>query len=76
MGKHVNFDNARGWSPYVSPDDKYFFFMATRTNEIDQVDWNYKNLKVLNDSPGNGNADVYWVDAEFIRRLKEKALVD
>ena len=50
--------------------------MATRTNEIDQVDWNYKNLKVLNDSPGNGNADVYWVDAEFIRRLKEKALVD
>jgi len=76
MGKHVNFDNARGWSPYVSPDGKYFFFMATRTNEIDQVDWNYKNLKVLNESPGNGNADVYWVDAEFIRRLKENALVD
>jgi len=76
MGKHVNFDNARGWSPYVSPDGKYFFFMATRTNEIEQSDWNYKNLKALYDSPGNGNADIYWVDAEFIRILKEKSLVE
>ena len=76
MGKHVNFDNARGWSPYVSPDGKYFFFMATRTNEIEEADWNYNNLKVLNNSPGNGNADIYWMNAEFIRRLKENALAD
>lgn len=76
MGKQVNHDNARGWSPYVSPDGKYFFFMATRTNEIEQSDWNYQNLKALNDSPGNGNADIYWVDADFVRILREKSWIE
>jgi len=74
MGAKVNKDNARGWSPYVSPDKEAFFFMATRTNEIEESDWNYENLKKLNDSPGNGNADTYWVDAGFFRILKEKAV--
>ncbi|MCK4879879.1 MAG: PD40 domain-containing protein, partial [Bacteroidales bacterium] len=74
MGALVNMDNARGWSPYVSPDQKAFFFMATRTNEIEEADWSYENLKNLYDSPGNGNADIYWVDAGFFRILKEKAL--
>ncbi len=73
MGAQVNSDNARGWSPYVSPGGEVFFFMATRTNEIEEADWNYQNLKALNDSPGNGNADIYWVDAGFFRVLKEKA---
>ena len=76
MGSQVNADNARGWSPYVSPDNRYFFFMATRTNEIEQADWTYQNLMELSDSPGNGNADIYWMDAGFIRKLKEQALVD
>lgn len=72
MGKQVNFDNARGWSPYVSPDGKYFFFMASRTNEIKPEDWNYNYLKVLQNSPGNGNADIYWMEAGFIQDLREK----
>ena len=73
MGEQVNGDNARGWSPYVSPDQKAFFFMATRTNEIEEAEWSYENLKKLYDSPGNGNADIYWVNAGFFRILKEKA---
>jgi len=73
MGAKVNQDNARGWSPYVSPDQKAFIFMATRTIEIDEANWNYKNLKSLYNSSGNGNADIYWVDAGFFRILKEKA---
>ncbi len=76
MGQQVNSDNARGWSPYVSPDAKCFFFMATRTNEIEEADWTYENLKSLNDSPGNGNADIYWMDTGFIEKLKELALTD
>ncbi len=40
----INADNARGWSPYLSPDGKYFFFMAVRTNEIEAEDWNYRTL--------------------------------
>jgi WD40-like Beta Propeller Repeat len=74
MGAKINQDNVRGWSPYVSPDEKAFFFMATRTNEIDESLWNYEVLKNLYKSPENGNADIYWVDAGFFRILKEKAL--
>lgn len=76
MGRRVNLDNARGWSPYVSPDGSYFFFMATRTREIDEANWNYNNLKALNNAPGNGNASIYWVDAGFISNLRKKALFD
>jgi len=76
MGAHINLDNARGWSPYVSPDGKFFFFMATRTSEIEESDWNFKKLKELYNSPGNGNADIYWVDASFISTFKEKELAD
>lgn len=76
MGPLINADNARGWSPYVSPDGKYFFFMAVRTIEIESEDWNYKTLAGLYNSSNNGNSDIYWMDAAFIRKLKEKALAD
>jgi hypothetical protein len=73
MGALVNQDNARGWSPYVSPDGGVLFFMATRTTEIEEADWTYENLKNLYRSPGNGNADIYWVDAAFIKNLSPGA---
>jgi hypothetical protein len=74
MGPEVNRDNARGWSPYVSPDGKVFFFMATRTREIEPEEWNYATLKSLHDSPNNGNADIYWMDAGFIGQLRQRAV--
>ncbi len=70
MGKAINADNPGGWSPYVSPDGKFFFFMATRTMEIEQDEWNYQKLKNLYNSPNNGNADIYWVSSQFISKLK------
>lgn len=76
MGKDINHDNPGGWSPYISPDGKYFFFMAKRTKEIEEADWNYQNLNSLYNSPENGNADIYWVDAGLIDKLKEKVAGD
>ena len=73
MGPLVNQENARGWSPYVSPGGEVFFFMATRPREVSEAHWNYSTLKALHDSPGNGNADIYWMNAGFFRILKEKA---
>jgi hypothetical protein len=70
LGAVVNLDNARGWSPYVSPCGEAFFFMATRSREIKEADWNYETLKQLNDSPNNGNADIYWLNAGFIEHLR------
>jgi hypothetical protein len=76
MGPLVNKDNARGWSPYVSPDGKYFFFMATRTMEIGRDSWDYQNLIKLHRSSNNGNADIYWMDAGFIQHLREGAVFE
>ena len=50
--------------------------MVTLTGEIEPADWDYKALVDLHNSPENGNADIYWMDAGFLRILKEKALVD
>ena len=74
MGEAINADNPRGWSPYVSPDGRFFFFMATRTTEIEQADWDYQRLQKLYNSPNNGNADIYWVSSTIISTLKEKHL--
>ncbi|MEZ5072144.1 MAG: hypothetical protein R2751_14595 [Bacteroidales bacterium] len=74
MGPLVNADNVRGWSPNVSPDGKYFFFMATRTREMDVPDWNYEGLRDLYNAPQNGNADIFWVDASFIDALRKQAV--
>ena len=76
MGEAVNADNPGGWSPYVSPDGKYFFFMATRTMEIEEADWNYDKLVSLYNSPNNGNADIYWMNTRFFSNLREKSGVD
>jgi Tol biopolymer transport system component len=74
MGALVNQENALGYSPFVSPDGGQFFFMATRTSEIEEADWNYETLKTLYNSPGNGNADIYWMDAGFIENLRQVAM--
>ncbi len=76
MGPLVNADNEGGWSPYVSPDGQYFFFMSSGKKEVEPGQWNYQGLVDLYNNPGNGNADIYWMDAGFIKILKEKALVD
>lgn len=73
MGEAINADNPGGWSPYVSPDGLNFFFMATRTLEIEEADWNYNKLKDLYHSPNNGKADIYWMNAGFINKLKEQS---
>lgn len=70
MGEAINADNPGGWSPYVSPDGKFFFFMATRTTEIEQAEWNYEKLVKLYNNPNNGNADIYWISSQFISKLK------
>ncbi|MFC1563742.1 hypothetical protein ACFL6G_02345 [candidate division KSB1 bacterium] len=73
MGDKVNTEAGSEWSPYVSPDEKYFFFMSDRKQR------NYKRemtgctitemLKLYNE-PQNGYPDIYWMDASFIQELR------
>jgi len=60
----------------LSPDGKYLFFTSNRRlyYSYSEVPLTYEGkLKVLS-SPGNGSADIYWVDAKIIEELKPKEL--
>jgi hypothetical protein len=72
MGEKVN--TRSGWehSAYVTPDGKYLFFMSTRymPEEEKPEKLTYEILSRLYNQPQNGNSDIYWMKADFIRELK------
>lgn len=75
MGPEINSKDAREWSPYVSPDGKYFFFMSARTgSKYKNVALNYANIQRLNSQCQNGNSDIYWISTNIIEKLREKVL--
>jgi len=60
-------------SPSFSPDGKYFFFATNRKrNEtaFSNGDMNLDFFQERRNTPGNGNSDIYWVDARVIFNLK------
>ncbi len=69
--------NTRGgeWSPYVSPDGRFFFFMSTRPpssgSHPERLSYDY--LRELHGRSPNGDAAVYWVDASFIEELRPES---
>lgn len=76
LGPTINKDNTRGWSPYVSPDGKYFFFMANWSEEVPAAELTWEKLLDLHNSPRNGNSDIYWIKADFISALRIQAIFD
>jgi hypothetical protein len=72
MGEKVNTPLDGEFSPYVSPDGRYFFFMSTRRLPMesipDSLTWEY--LRGFRQMPETGNAGIYWMDASFIGELR------
>ena len=50
------------------------FFMSDRTEDVIPKDWDYDAIKSLFNSPGNGNACIYWVSAGIIDELRQTAV--
>jgi len=73
MGDQVNSAAGGEWSPYVSPDGNYFFFMSNRTNP-DEILLDGRltqdGLLRLHNEPGNGSSGIYWMEAGFIEELR------
>jgi hypothetical protein len=71
MGSQIN-TLFREVDPCVSPDGKYFFFRSNRRiqKSYSETPLTYDEIKKMLDSPGNGEADIYWVDAKVIENLK------
>ena len=73
LGSKINTPGHREWTPYVSPDGKYFFFMSTRAPaapEAPQDGYSRAYLEQVHAGAENGNSDIYWIDASVIWELK------
>lgn len=73
MGEQVNRPGTRGWSASLSPDARYLFFMTNRPDTgllAPRPGTTLGELLDLAVRPGNGSADIYWVDAAILDALR------
>jgi hypothetical protein len=73
LGEKINTESGREFSASLSPDGKYFFFMSSRLNpdlEKNLMGTPITKLAHFYGQPQNGNADIYWVKADFIEKLR------
>jgi hypothetical protein len=73
MGDKVNSEDRFEYSPYVSPDGRFFFFMSARPVEPARalpekmtIDWLVERKR----SGRIGMPAIWWVDASFIEALR------
>ena len=60
----------------LSPDGRFLFFMSTRRDPAQGPDisgFSLRDLVARQMAPGNGSADIYWMDAGFISELRRLA---
>jgi len=64
------FEGGISW-PYLSPDGKYLFFVASvdAYEDADVEEGTYEQLRAISQSPDNGYLKVYWVSTSFIEEL-------
>lgn len=63
-----------GWSASISPDQKFLFFMASKTIKKDSITLSGNQMMELYNAPQNGNSDIYWIKADFIEDLRKQAV--
>lgn len=75
LGTKINTAADEEYSPYVTRDGRYFFFMSSRATPAAELFGDRVTaaaLQRLATSPGNGNPDIWWVDASFLQTLSPK----
>jgi hypothetical protein len=73
LGERINTPANLEYSPYVSRDGRFFFFMAARLPRFeDSVDsrLTYRGMLDASRSPGSSNPTIWWTDAAFIEELR------
>ena len=76
LGPLVNTEGSQEYSPFVSRDGRYLFFMSARRPTPDRMParLTYRTLTELRDSPENGLPSIYWMDAAFLEELRATAV--
>jgi hypothetical protein len=72
LGDTINTEGGLEYAPYVSPDGRCFFFIATRGRaaELAVPKLTAENLRELHNSPETGLPGIWWVEASFIDELR------
>jgi len=73
MGDKVN-STEMDISPWISFDGKTIFFSSNKRIHASYSERGIsydEKIKILN-NPGNGNTDIYWMDANIIEELRPK----
>jgi hypothetical protein len=73
LGERVNTDARDEWSPALSPDGRYLFFMTRRPDErrlAGDAPLTHARLLELHGAPRNGSTDIWWIDAGFLADLR------
>jgi hypothetical protein len=69
----VNDENGAEWSPYVTRDQKYFFFMSGRPVDRPQQALTWDGLHALHNRPAGASSNIFWVEADFLADLRTEA---
>lgn len=71
LGPDFNNPKDAAVSISVSSDMKIIFFASSRRSPRPAgARWTYKALAEMRTAPGNGNSDIYWVDASVIEKFR------
>ena len=62
------------YCPALSPDGKYLFFSSSRLSKrvSDAHLKSFADIDDIQNSPGNGNDDIYWVNAQILEKYKNR----
>lgn len=74
LGEKINAPGTNALSPSISTDGKYFFFASTKAADLDAKApgaLTARRIREYYGKAGNGLADIYWIDASYIRGLKK-----
>ncbi len=70
LGENINSGNGERRA-FVSHDGKYLFYTSKKKKiNMPEVSITLEELLELVNNPGNGQGDIYWVDAKVIEDLK------
>lgn len=70
LGRPVNLPETQGWAASLSPDGRFLFFMSNRVRTDLAGRLDYGRLRTLGGEAGNGQPDIWWVDASFLTALR------
>jgi hypothetical protein len=72
LGEPFNGPGLQAISPSFSGDGKYFFWASNRRLLAPKGPRTYVDIQKERTQPGNGNADLWWVEAKLLEEMQEK----